>query len=160
MSVTDAMIKELRLSAHPEGGYYRRVYQSDTALTVAGNQQLPAATAIIYLLTGNDFSAFHRIQSDELWCLGRHNSAVRIIELREDWQETLLGPQNPVHCVPAGTWFAAQLVERTASHFAQVYCTVTPGFDFTRFELADSHSLSAEYPHRQQQIKPLCRTDG
>src|ERR1700760_4545915 len=65
-------IDHLSLSPHPEGGYYRVTYQS--ALTIA-QDALPAiyqgdrsaSTAIYFLLAEADFSAFHRIASDEVW---------------------------------------------------------------------------------------------
>jgi predicted cupin superfamily sugar epimerase len=65
-------IKKLRLKKHPEGGYYREVYRS-------GEKILPAhlpkrykssrnfSTSIYFLLEGKQFSAFHLLQSDELW---------------------------------------------------------------------------------------------
>lgn len=156
MSESERIIKQLQLAKHPEGGYYRRVYQSEAGAAFDGVQQQSACTAIIYLLCGGEFSAFHRIESDELWFLGQHNSAVRIIELDGGWKETLLHSGNPVHCVKAGTWFAAQLVEQKTEHFALTYCTVSPGFEFSRFELASAAALIEQYPDYQQKITALC----
>ena len=68
----DTWIDLLQLEKHPEGGYYRETYRSDETIS---NEHLPErfngkrsfATAIYYLLKGNDFSAFHRIKQDELF---------------------------------------------------------------------------------------------
>src|SRR5215469_756755 len=65
-------IEKLQLNPHPEGGYYRETYRSDVVLA---RETLPsgfkgaraAATAIYFLIEGENFSAFHRLSSDELW---------------------------------------------------------------------------------------------
>ena len=56
-------IEELQLERHPEGGWYRRVHASE--LTDPAGK--PVVTSIYYLLEGHDFSAWHRLKSDELW---------------------------------------------------------------------------------------------
>ncbi len=65
-------IECLNLQPHPEGGHYRESYRS--ALEVDASKLGPGfsrsrsvSTAIYYLLEGSDFSAFHRIRSDEMW---------------------------------------------------------------------------------------------
>ena len=65
-------IDRLSLRPHPEGGYYRVTYQSELtivqdALPAAFHGDRFASTAIYFLLAELDFSAFHRIASDELW---------------------------------------------------------------------------------------------
>src|SRR5258708_40079798 len=65
-------IDKLNLIAHPEGGYYRETYRSELAIP---REALPpqftgprlVSTAIYFLLEGDNFCAFHRLQSDELW---------------------------------------------------------------------------------------------
>jgi uncharacterized protein len=60
------------MEAHPVGGYFRQTYRSDVVL---GRGALPveftgvraASTAIYFLLEGKNFSAFHRLRSDEIW---------------------------------------------------------------------------------------------
>ena len=118
------LIQQLSLQAHPEGGYYRRCYQAPQSLTVdnsssqqalelvskGGKQHRFLQTAIYYLLNGQAFSAFHKIRSDECWFLGEHNSAVRIYEYHHgQLSSLLLDAQHPMHCISAGTWFAAEL---------------------------------------------------
>jgi uncharacterized protein len=65
-------IQKLALEAHPEGGYYRQTYRADLVLAQGAlppqfTGPRPASTAIYFLLEGEDFSAFHRLRSDELW---------------------------------------------------------------------------------------------
>src|SRR5262249_19933494 len=65
-------IEALQLRPHPEGGLFRETYRSP--VTVA-REHLPArfsgdrsvTTAIYFLLQGDDFSALHRLKSDEMW---------------------------------------------------------------------------------------------
>jgi len=65
-------IEKLALEAHPEGGYYQQTYKADLILA---KESLPpeftgaraASTAIYFLLEGENFSAFHRLRSDEVW---------------------------------------------------------------------------------------------
>ena len=65
-NIKDDIIKKFRLQPHPEGGYFREVYRSKELFQVK-NRERNISTAIYYLLEGNDFSAFHRIKSDEIW---------------------------------------------------------------------------------------------
>ena len=65
-------IEKLRLEPHPEGGFFRQTYRSDIqiaaeALPARFSGERTASTAIYFLLGGDDFSAFHRLRSDEIW---------------------------------------------------------------------------------------------
>jgi uncharacterized protein len=155
------LVSRLGLIAHPEGGYYKRIFASaehGIFGDVARSRSL--CTAIIYLLHGEQFSAFHRIKSDELWQLGEGNTAIRIIEIQQGVMvETLLSREHPVHCVKANTWFAAELAEKHSSAFALAYCTVVPGFDFADFELGGKSQLLLAYPECAKILSRLCIRD-
>src|SRR5690242_10575513 len=65
-------IEKLHLDPHPEGGYFRQTYKAGlqlpkAALPVVFTGARPASTAIYFLLEKDNFSAFHRLRSDELW---------------------------------------------------------------------------------------------
>ena len=65
-------IEKLQLEAHPEGGYFRQTYRSDVmiareALPAGFTGTRAASTAIYFLLEGRNFSAFHRLRSDQVW---------------------------------------------------------------------------------------------
>ncbi len=56
----------------PEGGYYAETYAADAIVDEAHlparyDDDRPTATGIYYLLEADDFSAFHRLRSDEIW---------------------------------------------------------------------------------------------
>ncbi len=61
------LVKKLELEKHPESGYFRQTYRSDTTVNVK-EYGCPRniSTAICYMLVGGQFSAFHRIRSDEI----------------------------------------------------------------------------------------------
>ena len=66
------LVETLELVPHPEGGYYRETYRSRASIPshLLENQyqgDRNVCTCIYFLLTSDSFSAFHRIQQDEIW---------------------------------------------------------------------------------------------
>ncbi len=157
-------INRLELSPHPEGGFYRATYKSDltiarSALPSSYQGDRSASTAIYFLLDGVDFSAFHRIASDEVWHFYAGSSlVVYVIDPDGDYSELHLGGGSDEvfqAVVKAGCWFASRV--KDAAGFALVGCTVAPGFDFADFELAVRPELVAAYPQHQKLIEELTR---
>ncbi len=159
-------IDKLQLTAHVEGGAFREVYRSELVLPKAA---LPlffqgaraASTSIYFLLEKGQFSAFHRIASDELWHF-HFGDPLLIYEIGHNGRmiEHLLGPdpekgQSFQAVVRAGSWFAS--VPAADSEYALVGCTVAPGFDFTEFELAEREALTAQHPEYAAIIQTLTR---
>lgn len=148
-------IRALNLQPHPEGGWYRETYRSAETIPADG---LPArfgaprccSTAILFLLEGGTVSALHRIRSDELWHFYAGGVLrISMIEGAGTLRELRLGVDpaggaSVQAVVPAGAWFGARLEE--PGSFALVGCTVSPGFDFADFELADRAALAREFP--------------
>ncbi len=159
-------IEKLNLQKHPEGGWYREVYLSEDIVPQTG---LPAgfrgernfSTSIYYLLEGNDFSAFHRIKSDEVWHYYGGTSAVVIVYLENGHIKKLYLGDDPDRgqklqlVVPKNTWFAAKLMNTDS--FALAGCTVSPGFHFDDFELA-GEKLINDWPEIKEEIKPLIKS--
>jgi predicted cupin superfamily sugar epimerase len=161
-----AFVKKFELLPHPEGGYYKETYRSSELLAA---DALPArfagvramATAIYFLLERNNFSAFHRIKSDECWhfyagdCLH-----IQVLLPTGQYQLIKLG-NNPMAgekfqaIVPAGAWFASETA--IEGSFSFVGCTVAPGFDFADFELAKAENLISIFPDHATLINRLCR---
>ena len=160
------LIAHYQLQAHPEGGFYSRTYTSDELIPAHALPQRFTgdrftSTAIYFLLEANQFSAFHRIRSDELWHfytgIGLH---IYIIHPDGRGEQLKLG--NDItkgysfqHVVKAGCWFASKPV--TTTGFSFVGCTVAPGFDFADFEMAEKEMLLKEYPQHSEWIELLCR---
>jgi len=156
------LIQLLELEAHPEGGYYRETYRADLRMEAQelGMEGLRnVCTAIYFLLTSENFSAFHRIRSDELWHFYK-GDPLHIHEIDEEGQYTVhklsgeLDKGQPQCVIRAGSWFASEVASGGA--YALVGCTVSPGFDFTDFEMAD-RSLIKHYPEHQDLLSRLIR---
>ena len=134
------LISELQLAPHPEGGYFRRVYASDTSVEAAGTSR-PALTAIRFLLARGQVSQWHRIDADECWHW-QEGDALELLEFDPGTAAlttTLLdrsGQGAPMHVIPAGRWQAA----RPLGEYALVACTVSPGFVWEGFEMLDGSS--------------------
>jgi len=159
-------IQKLGLEPHPEGGHYRQTYCADLVLA---KEALPpqftgarlASTAIYFLLQKTDFSAFHRLRSDELWHFYVGGSLlVHVIEADGRYSRIQLGsdPESGEALqaiVKARCWFASHL--KNENSFALVGCTVAPGFDFEDFELAKRQELEQRYPQHRGVIAKCTR---
>jgi hypothetical protein len=165
MDAAQEWIERLNLEPHTEGGWYRQTYRAPLVLPrsalpgYAGDRA--ASTAIYFLLAADQFSALHRLRSDEVWHFYAGSAlVVHVIAPGGDYRQILLG-SNPTAgeqfqaVVPAGCWFGSSL--RHPSTYALVGCTVAPGFDFADFEMANRHDLSARYPQHRNIIEPLTR---
>jgi predicted cupin superfamily sugar epimerase len=121
----------------------------------------PVSTAIYFLLAGNDFSALHRLRSDEMWHFYAGASLeVHVINPEGAHSVLLVGSdpfanEVPQAAVRAGCWFGSRL--RRAGSYALVGCTVAPGFDFADFELAKRAELSVLYQEHLELIRQLTR---
>jgi hypothetical protein len=129
----EELIRRYGMTRHPEGGWYREVHRS------------PSLTAIHFLLPRGDFSAFHRLGSEEAWVhLG--GAPLEIFLLGEAPARRVLsaagGDGEPVVVVPAGVPQAA----RPMGDYALSACLVAPAFDFGDFSLPSREELIAEFP--------------
>ena len=156
----ETIVKMLSLTKHPEGGFYKEIYRSSTEVEFqefTGKRNL--ATGIYYLLEQDDFSAFHRIKSDETWHF-YDGEPMEVIEIDTDGGLTLTLIGNdlmmgdvPQYTVKAGNWFCA----RSRGEFSFVGCTVYPGFDFQDFEMAKRKELLSQYPEYSDVINLFTR---
>ncbi|RXK62123.1 cupin domain-containing protein [Lacibacter luteus] len=159
-------VQQLQLHPHPEGGFYKQTYASSEQVAANALPERFAAsrrfsTAIYFLLSGTDFSAFHRIKSDELWHF-YEGEGLEIYVIHPNGEGELLKLGNKLNegfsfqqLVKAGCWFASKTVDENS--YALVGCTVSPGFDFDDFEMAKREELLNEYPQHKEWIERLCR---
>ena len=119
MSLIKQLIQQYDLQPHPEGGWYKQTYKSTEKIDV---DELPKrfgasrafSTAIYFLLEQGNFSAFHRIKSDECWhfyagdllliYIIQQNGELEIISLGNDFEKG----QTFQYIVPANCWFASR----------------------------------------------------
>ncbi|MFJ9816099.1 cupin domain-containing protein [Streptomyces sp. NPDC101151] len=157
MTTPDELIAQYGLEPIPrEGGLFRRTW--------AGPERpdgRPEGSAIVALLTADDFCALHRLPSDEVWhfYLG---DPLRLLLLSPDGttRTAVLGPglragQHVQLTVPAGTWMGAQVASGGA--WAFFGCTMVPGFTYEGYEHGDAADLSARYPAEAARIAELSR---
>lgn len=132
------LIQQHQLAPHPEGGHYRRIYESETR-----RDGRPVLTGIRFLLARGEASRWHRVDGDECWHW-QHGDALELLTFDPATQQLLrqrLGPDGPdtapMRVVPSGCWQAA----RALGDYAMVACTVSPGFVWDGFAL-----LAADAP--------------
>jgi uncharacterized protein len=164
--ISKQLIEQFNLIPHPEGGYYKETYRSTETIS---QDALPArfpgdrnfSTAIYFLLEKGNFSAFHNIKSDECWHFYAGGTLnIYMIHLNGNIETVHLGSdiekgETFQYVVPAGCWFASAPSANAA--FSFVGCTVSPGFDFADFEMANADMLTRLYPQHKAIIKKLCR---
>lgn len=130
------LVARLALQPHPEGGFYREVFRSQLDVQPADSRPARSAlTTIDFLLVRGQFSAWHRVASDEvwhlleggplrLWLMPPSLDAVHEVELAPVGETAA-----PRHVAPAHWWQAAEPL----GELALVGATVGPGFDFADF---------------------------
>jgi uncharacterized protein len=137
----EELVRDLGLAPHPEGGYFTEIFRSDRAVMGGGGER-SALTVIYFLLTGDSFSRWHRVTSDEVWHFCEGDPLVLAqFDGASDVQEHRLGPgvERALNVVPGGAWQTA----RTTGAYTLASCTVGPGFDFADFALMADHPDAA-----------------
>ncbi|MEU5546649.1 cupin domain-containing protein [Streptomyces sioyaensis] len=158
----EALIDFYGLAPLPrEGGRFRRTWEGPER-----PDGRPEGSAIVMLLTAEpgDFSALHRLPTDEIWHFYRGDPLTlfllpdgsaggrgRTVVLGPD----VLGGQHVQFTVPAGTWMAAEVADGGA--WTLFGCTMAPGFTFEDYEHGDAAELAARFPREAARITALSR---
>ncbi len=162
MSNANYYIEKLALQKHPEGGWFKEVYRSGESIAIdaldnrfSGPRSI--STSIYFLLKQGEFSAFHKIKSDEIW----HFHDGGILEIYSISPEGKLSVHKlglniaegelPQINIPHGHYFAA----KPKTDFTLVSCTVAPGFDFEDFELPKKADIIQLFPELSDIIEEL-----
>ena len=138
MESAKQLIDALGLEPHPEGGWYRETWRGPT-----DDNGRAVATAILFLLESHQRSHWHRVDAHELWLWQKgdplslltapdHTGPITQLTLGSDQAagEVLQGLVEKDH------WQAAEPIEGGEAGYTLVSCVVTPGFEFSGFELA------------------------
>jgi predicted cupin superfamily sugar epimerase len=172
--VVDRLIAELELKPLPgEGGFFRQTWRSGTG------------SAILFLLTSDNFSALHRLAQHEIWHfyagdrvthvqLDPRDRSARIARMGPD----VLAGEQPQLPVPAGVWQGAKLADcenpavipvhatsestprfatGTRHGYALLGCTVSPPWDDSGFTLGARDELKRAFPAHAGWIEALTR---
>lgn len=138
MDSAGALIEQLGLAAHPEGGWYRETWRGEP-----GPEGRAGGTAIMFLLRAGEASHWHTVDAAELWLwqagdplelrlAACDEGPVRSVILGADINagqqlQGLVAPQE---------WQAARSFGQPQTGYSLVSCVVVPGFDFAGFTLA------------------------
>jgi predicted cupin superfamily sugar epimerase len=145
------LVRALRLTPHPEGGFYRETFRSPARVPTPRGER-SAMTAIYFLLPAGTVSTLHRVHSDELW-VHADGDAVELHVVSPRGRHEVVGLRPAGHAVvPAGHWQAARPAGR---RYALVTCVVAPGFDFEDFELARREELARSFPALPDEVLAL-----
>ena len=130
------IIRLLDLQPHPEGGHFRETFRDQQN----NRDGRAASTAIYFLLQDGEVSRWHRIDAAEVWhwyagaplelSIGAGEHAASSLILGSNLRDG----ERPQAVVPAHHWQSA----RSLGAWTLAGCTVAPGFEFSRFELADA----------------------
>ncbi|AKH44068.1 hypothetical protein FHS61_001386 [Altererythrobacter atlanticus] len=137
MNEAKAIIEELRLSPHPEGGWYRETWRAPAA-----EGERAVATAIHFLLEAHQRSHWHRVDAAEIWLWHAGDPLLLSLAATDEGpiREMQLGPDVldgdlPQYVVAADEWQAAAPLPGQFG-YTLVSCVVAPAFQFEGFELA------------------------
>ncbi|NMO16373.1 cupin domain-containing protein [Pyxidicoccus fallax] len=156
--MVDELVRGLGLVPHPEGGFYREMYRASlTVETPRGPRS--AGTAIYYLLPRGSFAAWHRVTSDEVWHFyDGHPLELLLVGADGRLERVVMGRdvtkgERPQVVVHAGVLQAAV----PQGEYTLVGCTVSPGFDFSDWEMPSAESLAAMYPELSEVMRQLAK---
>jgi hypothetical protein len=128
------IIRMLALKPHPEGGHFRETFRDSNQIADGRS----ASTAIYFLLARGERAHWHRVDVVEIWHwyagaplqleIAAAPGRVERVTLGGDISAGL----RPQAVVPPQAWQAAQ----TLGDWTLLGCTVAPGFDFAKHEVA------------------------
>ena len=135
------IINKLKLSLHPEGGWFREIIRGKNFVTRNDGQKRNTITSIYYLLCKSDKSKWHRVNSsDEIWIYlqGAPLNLYFLDNTNKKLKNIRLDSNNPIEIIPSGYWQAS----RISGEFILISCSFDQGFDFKYFEMLRNRDTS------------------
>ena len=129
----DYIINYLKLTEHPEGGWFKETFQSKETSNGRSN-----ASLIYYLLKENENSHWHRVtDADEIWLWHLGDPLLLSYSDERSTKEITLGPdlnnnEKLQAVIPKSIWQKA----KSNGAWSLVSCVVAPAFSFDGFEMA------------------------
>ncbi|MDS0526981.1 cupin domain-containing protein [Clostridium sp. SHJSY1] len=165
MYTADYFIKNLNMTPHQEGGFFKESFISkdnisDSRLNVESEEAKKLWTSIYFLLRDGEVSNFHRLKSDEMWYYHSGSSlTIYMISpegelITEELGLNIEKGEKPQILVPKDYIFGSAM---NNPGYALVGCMVSPGFEFKDFELFDREYLLEKYPKYEQIILKLTK---
>ena len=157
---TQEIIERFHLDPHPEGGWFRRTYESKE-LIESPNGFRPAGTSILYLLNRGEVSRLHSLDADETWYF--HQGAPLLLHMfsKNDYHSVQLGDISShsgslaQYTIPAETIFGVTPCKHSNMPFSLVSCSVCPGYIDAGFSWPDPLVLSESFEKYSDLIEKL-----
>jgi predicted cupin superfamily sugar epimerase/mannose-6-phosphate isomerase-like protein (cupin superfamily) len=153
-----------------EGAWFSVTYTSEDMLDGAmlppryAGRPHAAGGAIVVLVTPRDFSAMHRLKTDEVWHF-YSGSPLELLLLYPDGKgrtitlgTNVLGGELPQFTVPKGVWQGAAPIA-SARGYSFVGTQMSPAFDAGDFEIGYRDDLVRRYPGFARRIGRLTRAE-
>lgn len=166
-----ALIEHFKMTRIPqEGPWFTLTWRSEetlprTALPDRYDGPRPAGTAIIGILTRTDFSAMHRLKTDEMWhYYGGDPLELLVLHPDGTGEVVVLGPdvlagQKLQYVVPRGSWQGARPVGDPPGAYSLFGDTLAPGFEYADFEMGYRDELQRIYRVHSAAIARLTRPE-
>jgi len=165
-AAAEKIIADLRLAPLPhEGGFFRRTWTSPQ--TMPGGRA--AGSAILFLVAPGEFSALHRLATDEVWHF-HAGDPVEHLQLDPSDGSALsarLGPDlaaghQPQLVVRGGIWQGARLAPVASGHagpagWALLGCVMAPAWEQKEFTLGRHEELRRIFPAHADLIAAFIR---
>ena len=165
------LIKHFNMARIPqEGPWFTLTYSSSDTLPRAALPQRydgsrAAGSAIIAIITRAEFSAMHRLKTDEVWhfyggdplqLLVLHpNGSGEVVVLGSD----VLAGQKLQYVVPRGSWQGSMPLGKGQDRYSTIGDTLAPSFDYSDFEMGYRTELQQAYPRYAGLIAQLTRQE-
>jgi len=158
------LISSLGLAPLPkEGGFFAPTWTSP----ISGPDGRACGSAILFLITNDEFSALHRLGTDEIWHFHAGDPAelTQIEPVTGHRRTCILGPDvggnhAPQAVVMAGNWQGARLrpdARKSDRGWTLFGCTLSPAWSEQEFELGQREALLREFPAHSELIRALTR---
>jgi len=156
----EEIIDRLSLEPHPEGGWFRRTYESKEVLESPHGFR-PAGTSTLYMLIKGEVSRLRRLDADETWFF-HQGTTLHVHLYYQDNYHSILLTNNSNHSdsvaqytIPAETIFGVTPCEHSKEPFSLVSCSVCPGFIDAGFSWPDLSVLQARFEKYSDLIEKL-----
>jgi uncharacterized protein len=167
----DALIKHFNMQRIPqEGPWFTLTYSSSDTLprgALPGRYDGPraAGSAIIAIITKNEYSGLHRLKTDEVWHY-YGGDPLKLLILHPDGSgevvvlgSDVLGGQKLQYVVPRGSWQGSIPLGKGRGSYSMIGDTLAPGFDYSDFEMGYRADLQQAYPSYAGLIAQLTRQE-
>jgi len=162
MSPAQSIIETLQLTPHAEGGYFRRIYESEKDFPIGPDRaQRKLLTSIYYLLTSDSpVGHLHENRSDIVhFFLGGGSLNYTLVSPQGEVSQTTLGTDiasgHELHLVvPSGWWKASELA---SGEYGLVSEAVSPGFEYEDMRFVNRQDLAKRLSSDAGTIERFCR---